>query len=1242
MPFPSSSSSTRRRTFSFGRRRKREVPTSDPMPIPVLVYSPPAPPLPGPERPHRPPPAPPLKLCVPEGPPYPPILPLFHGSSPKVVPSKQPRSKAKSKSLPVHPTPPGGGPSQRSTTIITSIAPPPRSYSIPVVGSQLADLDQLLKGPPYPPDFQNRVDRAPKVRRSDPPRPPVTGPSPQPHSTSFPPEQPRPPRRERVPSSRAVNSGEVQYFTVRVPKQPQAAAQGHSRQQAQGGSSARSSTHLLLVPDIRPVEPPRVDYERAQLRQQSLEDLHTTESVASTTGASAGSQLKLPDEWPLPIVLSEKQAAALLRNNNSSSSGFVFQGESAATLTRQQRIERERRRAARRAARPPAFNYRTNERLSAPTHSSRASSSSNAQDRHQQEVKQQPPVIRCTCRGSPSTSQASAVAQASDCGPSVVENLIYNLRGGHHRLSQLSFPSVNWPESTLASQKSDDTIRPRKKQSPEANKSQSSATFTTFGFDAAALELVGPSTEEPLPTEEESRAKRALELVESARAKALERQKQAKNATWQQIDSPEAREYLEKLHRQLKMPPKTTKASPTKPKSDVKANNNKSSPARANGSKALDKTASRSNDGHGNETEESDVEGFEDAEGGDESPQHTRNGLQGVDDDDDQQTDGYTLEAVDSTIEAEQQSAEVTSEEIADQAANPGSADASLPTDPEAVPAPATPKASHAAPSVPKIETANTGTAAVPPPPPPRPSMSADSPLKASQSSLWDRLKSPSDKSTAKQPGSTVPTSPTTQLPPSSAAPRRGSYAPSLMNTLTSAANYAATSAASRGFQLPERLGGGQAAAASLSSTIPGGERRLPRHDVDDEKMMEDQMRFAEARHVLATSQSLEEVRSLGKELEDGWREKLAEVTELHVKFEDLTNNVSDIKDENQHLRLQMATLSEEIARREEDLEGFQRLTSAWQEKEKILWEQEVREERERLEWKEREAVRILAEERAINAQLRLVLLGSMHGQEGGLAGALAASSGGSGHQQGLLSKMQRASMSSNSTQSTSRRSAVFDSYDSEPSSQSGGVDSPPLERHGMDNSSGGGEDGSIQDDVLFNLNLPHTSSSNGGAISPPSTGHTTASSSTAPTSAGIYSALLSDVVPLDQLKLLLKFNPEEDTDAIRSVLGDVSSQYTTQAQQGSDSDSTTGGGGTTLEQHLLTLKGLSDYQLSQALQLENSSLRIRLRDDEKDKKDLEDECRLLKDKLRGMEEAIGGLLEGGGNGHGKSNGSAS
>ncbi|CAO1635344.1 unnamed protein product [Jaminaea pallidilutea] len=600
------------------------------------------------------------------------------------------------------------------------------------------------------------------------------------------------------------------------------------------------------------------------------------------------------------------------------------------------------------------------------------------------------------------------------------------------------------------------------------------------------------------------------------------------------------------------------------------------------------------------------------------------------------------------------------------------------------------PEATESAGATPATEstgaTPATGTQQRPPPPPPRPnvdtsqtgpaaaSSSSDASRARSQSSLWDRLRSPAEKATQSSGAGSLLSpdtdsgSPSVPRQPSATSTadgntpssRRPSYMPAssgFFSSLTSAANFAATSAASRGFALPERLGGGSASAAAAGSAE---RKRLPRHQVDEAKMMEDQMRFAEARHVLATSKDPENIRKLGKDLEEGWREKLREVTELHLSLEDLAASVSDIQDENEHLRAQMAQLSEQIALREEDFEGFQRLTVAHQQREKELWKAEGTEERERLEWKEREAVRILAEERAINAQLRLVLMSTL--KDGGASGLI---SGGS-----MVARSRdsgnEAEQPSDQTPNSSRRNtmmsgssgALFDnSYDSEQSSPS-----QELSRPGAAVGSGGGAAGeegeSIQDDVLFNLNLPHAQNQGGsqGGPSQGARGGGGGSDRIRPTS-----SLFSDVMPLDQLKLLLRIDdgPADGSDGrgnIDAVLpsidaqrhngkangaikgnrsGSPSSQAMDRTLSSSAASSTSSSAAnyqpsssTSLESHLVAAKGIADYQLSQTLQLENLSLRSRLKDEQRQKGELESEVKVLKDKVAGMEEALGALLE--------------
>lgn len=549
---------------------------------------------------------------------------------------------------------------------------------------------------------------------------------------------------------------------------------------------------------------------------------------------------------------------------------------------------------------------------------------------------------------------------------------------------------------------------------------------------------------------------------------------------------------------------------------------------------------------------------------------------------------------------------------------------------------------------------AETSSASIgqPPPPPPRPAPidtkaadEDDAPRKRSQSSLWDRLRSPADKAAD---ASSTNVNPTMMSPTASssgqASPqeqRRPSYrnlsSTSIFNSLTSAANYAATSAASRGFAIPERLGGA-AAMASLSPSNSTADRakRLPRHAVDEGKLMEDQMRFAEARHVLSTSADREVLRSLGKELESGWREKLAEVTQLRVELEDVSSSVEDIQDENGHLREQMAQLSEEIARREEDLEGFQRLTVAHQERERELWKQEGVEERERLEWKEREAVRGLAEERAINAQLRLALFAQ-------LRDGIAAGAGQAGGQGGNRLSLFPAG-------------PIFDQASSSASSEAGDM-SPELkqqqqqQRLSRQMESNGEESTSIQEDVLFNLNLPHASrsASNGNEGGDGASTPTRSSVSASSAAAARSSSLLSDVVPLDQLRLLLSLEEDEadegqgqgaaeglpsqqdGSSTTSSLLAPPPSNLTRTPSSTSSSSSSQPTTLSSLSPHLQSAKRVADYQLSQALQLENLSLRSQLRDANKRAVERESEVAGMREKMQGMEEAIAGLLEGGG-----------
>ncbi|CAO1634384.1 unnamed protein product [Sympodiomycopsis kandeliae] len=703
----------------------------------------------------------------------------------------------------------------------------------------------------------------------------------------------------------------------------------------------------------------------------------------------------------------------------------------------------------------------------------------------------------------------------------------------------------------------------------------------------------------------------------------------------------------------LKMPPKSAKSKARAEARKDKADSKKAAATQpdqesvtesaddTNGNSST--TKSEAGDLDDDEEEGSDADGFEDAQGGEEqearkSVHDTETAEEQTKEDEEPQVEAghSTSEQVEekeqdlAPAKEEPTSASTGVKSLADEVGEsetPQEVHVQSPTadDPiaktiESEPIPSSePKGEEAAPSNVTIPTESAGNQSQPPPPPPR---------KQSQSSLWDRLKTPAERAAAggsitdSSASSTHTTAETSSSKRSSTAPLPGPPLPrrpsqaasSFLNSLTSAANYAATSAASRGFQLPERLGGGAAAAASLSpSTVE--RKRLPHLEVDEAKMMEDQMRFAEARHLLATSKDLQVIRKLGQELEQGWREKLAELTESYVKMEDLTSSVSDIEDENIHLRQQIASLSEQIAYREEDFESFQRLTVAHQEREKELWKEEGREEKEQLEWKEREAVRVLAEERAINAQLRIVLLRALKDGEEGLRNG--SSSNGAFGKGSRLSLVPGSSDSSDYGDPKRRTMAVFDESserlrESERDEQSdSGVnhrDSQISQSNGQEHSMQREEDVStraVQEDILFNLNLPHTTTGTGNTNQNPTPSMLSSTSITA--------SLFSDVVPLDQLKLLLKLDAPPTSTA---------------TQSGSEGGNDQAIAEKLLETYLLLEKSKNDTELNQALQLENLSLRSKMKDEEKRSKELEEEVTILKRKVVGMEEAISNLLD--------------
>lgn len=184
---------------------------------------------------------------------------------------------------------------------------------------------------------------------------------------------------------------------------------------------------------------------------------------------------------------------------------------------------------------------------------------------------------------------------------------------------------------------------------------------------------------------------------------------------------------------------------------------------------------------------------------------------------------------------------------------------------------------------------------------------------------------------------------------------------------------------------------------------------RLPRREVDEDQLAEEMMRFAEARHILRTENSTEILRGLGLSLEQAWREKVSCVVRLCVFFlelflfltlsfsflfcflylvvvqlsegqslrsqlEETQDVLGDLEDENEHLRDQLGLLSEQIASREEGFEDYQRFTASQYKKERQLWENEVQEEKENALASVARLRRLLAQERAMSAQLRLVI----------------------------------------------------------------------------------------------------------------------------------------------------------------------------------------------------------------------------------------------------------------------------
>jgi uncharacterized small protein (DUF1192 family) len=119
------------------------------------------------------------------------------------------------------------------------------------------------------------------------------------------------------------------------------------------------------------------------------------------------------------------------------------------------------------------------------------------------------------------------------------------------------------------------------------------------------------------------------------------------------------------------------------------------------------------------------------------------------------------------------------------------------------------------------------------------------------------------------------------------------------------------------------------------------GSIHLPKRNVDEVKVAEDAMRFADARHVIKTEQDIDVIRVLAERLEQGWREKQHELAVMRSKMEESQLHLHDIRDENKHLRSQLATMSEQIVARDVDFEELQKMAVEQSRKERDIWEVE-------------------------------------------------------------------------------------------------------------------------------------------------------------------------------------------------------------------------------------------------------------------------------------------------------------
>ncbi|CEH12969.1 hypothetical protein CBOM_00919 [Ceraceosorus bombacis] len=211
----------------------------------------------------------------------------------------------------------------------------------------------------------------------------------------------------------------------------------------------------------------------------------------------------------------------------------------------------------------------------------------------------------------------------------------------------------------------------------------------------------------------------------------------------------------------------------------------------------------------------------------------------------------------------------------------------------------------------------------------------------------------------------------------SSSEPNQAPKPPSSNDGASEAGSRSATPDPGPRPTLPARSG------ASAPVQQPAERQRLPRFQVDEAKLAEDVMRFADARDTLHNERNPERLRELGNRLEEGWREKLSETAVMREKLEQAQLSIYDVEDENKNLRLSLKGLSEQIASLESAFHTFQLSTIEQMRKEKELFEEERREELEISRYEVAQGKRELAESKAINAQLRLVVLSGLRNATG-------------------------------------------------------------------------------------------------------------------------------------------------------------------------------------------------------------------------------------------------------------------